>query len=302
MPQIVNTHQSEAWNGYEGRHWADHHDRYDQVNGGFNAALLDAAALTAEDRVLDLGCGNGQVTRLAARRARAATGIDLSGPMLDRARALAAEEGVANVTFERGDAQVHPLPESTAAISRFGVMFFADPVAAFANVARALVPGGRLAFLCMTALEGTELGSVLAAMGEHLPARPARTAPAPPRSPTPTGPAPSSPRRASPASAAPAWRPRASGDGTSPTPRPSWANGARSSTTATSPDRRPRPAPARRSPRRCARSSGRAPSACAAPPGSSRPAGDRVPASGARAAGAGRRRPPAGRGRHYDAG
>lgn len=169
MPQIVNTHQSEAWNGYEGRHWADHHDRYDQVNGGFNAALLDAAALTAEDLVLDLGCGNGQVTRLAARRARAATGVDLSAPMLDRARALAAEEGVANVTFEQGDAQVHPLPESTVAISRFGVMFFADPVAAFANVARALVPGGRLAFLCMTALEGTELGSVLAAMGEHLP-------------------------------------------------------------------------------------------------------------------------------------
>lgn len=166
--EIVNTHQAEAWNGYEGRHWADHHTRYDAMNGGFNDFLLDGAAIGPRDRVLDMGCGNGQVTRLAARRARlgAATGVDLSAPMLARARSLAAEEGVANVTFERGDVQLHPFGDGVfdAAVSRFGVMFFADPVAAFGNVRRALREGGRLAFLSMAPLGGTDFGTVLAAL------------------------------------------------------------------------------------------------------------------------------------------
>ncbi|MFI0372817.1 class I SAM-dependent methyltransferase [Actinomadura sp. 1N219] len=168
MAEIVNVHQAEAWNGYEGRHWADHHDRYDAVNGGGNEALLDGAAIGPRDRVLDIGCGNGQVTRLAARRARlgGATGVDLSGPMLARARALAEEEGVQNVTFEQGDVQVHPFGDGVfdVAVSRAGVMFFADPVAAFANVRRALREGGRLAFLSMAPLGETDLGTVLAAL------------------------------------------------------------------------------------------------------------------------------------------
>jgi SAM-dependent methyltransferase len=163
---IVNTAQSEAWNGYEGEHWATHDDRYDAVNGGFNGFLLDVIA--AGDRVLDIGCGNGQLTRLAAGKAVSATGVDLSGPMLATARARAAD--VPNVTFEQGDVQVHPFAgnQFDIAISRFGVMFFADPVAAFTNVRRALGPDGRLAFLCMTALEGTDLGSVFDAMNPYL--------------------------------------------------------------------------------------------------------------------------------------
>ncbi len=167
MTGIVNTAQAEAWNGYEGEHWATHADRYDAVNSGFNGHLLDQ--VRAGDRVLDIGCGNGQLTRLAAARARSAIGVDLSGPMLATARARAAE--VPNVTFEQGDVQVHPFAEGgfDLAISRFGVMFFADPVAAFGNVRRALSPGGRLAFLCMTALSGTDLGRVFAAMAAYLP-------------------------------------------------------------------------------------------------------------------------------------
>ncbi|MFI0410826.1 class I SAM-dependent methyltransferase [Actinomadura sp. 3N508] len=174
MVEIVNVHQAEAWNGYEGRHWADHHDRYDAGNSVFNEPLLDEAAIGPHDRVLDLGCGNGQLTRLAARRARlgGATGVDLSEPMLARARSLAAEEDVQNVTFERGDVQVYPFAEGAfdAAISRFGVMFFADQVAAFANVRRALREGGRLAFVSMTPLGDTDLGAVLGALAS-LPAR-----------------------------------------------------------------------------------------------------------------------------------
>ncbi|EOD64046.1 class I SAM-dependent methyltransferase [Amycolatopsis vancoresmycina] len=167
MTGIVNTAQAEAWNGYEGEHWAAHADRYDAVNGGLNDCLLDRVG--PDDRVLDIGCGNGQLTRLAAARARSAAGIDLSGPMLATARARAAD--VPNVTFEQGDVQVHPFAEGgfDLAISRFGVMFFADPVAAFANVRRALSPGGRLAFLCMTALAGTDLGRVFGALAAYFP-------------------------------------------------------------------------------------------------------------------------------------
>jgi SAM-dependent methyltransferase len=173
VASIVNTAQAQAWNGYEGEHWAAHDDRYDAVNSGFNELLLEAAAIGERDQVLDVGCGNGQLTRLAARRARFghASGVDLSGPMLTRARARAEAENVPNVSFEQGDVQVHPFPEGAfnVALSRFGVMFFADPVAAFANIGRALHPTGRLAFLCMTELAGTDLGAVFGAMEPYLP-------------------------------------------------------------------------------------------------------------------------------------
>lgn len=152
MPDVVNTEQAQAWNGPEGSHWARNQDRWNAVNEGFDEPLLDAAGITASHRVLDLGCGSGQTTRLAARRAPGghALGLDLSGPMLAEARARAAVEGIANVSFAQGDTQVYPFEEGVfdAAVSRYGVMFFADPVAAFGNVGRALRPGGRLVFVC----------------------------------------------------------------------------------------------------------------------------------------------------------
>ncbi|MEU9506250.1 class I SAM-dependent methyltransferase [Micromonospora sp. NPDC048170] len=167
---LVNQQQSQAWNGYEGRHWARHHDRYDAVNSGFNDVLL--GVVRSGDRVLDVGCGNGQLTRLAARRGGVgALGVDLSAPMLQRARAVAAADGPPDVRFVQGDAQVHPFPPAAfdVALSRFGVMFFADPVAAFANVGRALRAGGRLAFVCLDDFRRGDLGSVLAAFAARLP-------------------------------------------------------------------------------------------------------------------------------------
>ncbi|MFH8371464.1 class I SAM-dependent methyltransferase [Streptomyces sp. NPDC018031] len=151
MHPIANRQQAAAWNDWEGVHWAEHPERYDGMMGAFNAPLFAAADIGARDRVLDVGCGTGQTTRLAGQRAHrgSAVGIDLSAPMLDRARRDAAAAGLGNVTFEQGDAQVHPFPDHgfDVLLSRGGVMFFTDHVAAFTHLRRALAPAGRLAFL-----------------------------------------------------------------------------------------------------------------------------------------------------------
>ncbi|QXJ21812.1 class I SAM-dependent methyltransferase [Actinomadura graeca] len=151
MRPIANTHHAEAWNGWEGVHRAQNAGRYNAIVNAFNDDLLHAAAITPGDQVLDVGCGTGHVTLLAARCASdgQVVGVDLSLPMLERARADAAEQGIANARFEQGDAQVHPFPEGgfDVAISRGGCLFFEDPVAAFANILFGLRPGGRLAFL-----------------------------------------------------------------------------------------------------------------------------------------------------------
>ena len=150
MQTIANTQQVEAWNGPEGVHWAENAGHYDAMAAGINEPLLAAAGIGERDHVLDIGCGTGYVTRLAARRASQGQvlGVDISAPMLARARAVAAEEGIDNVSFEQGDAQVYRFPAAAfdRAISRGGVMFFNDHIAAFANIAAALRPGGRLVF------------------------------------------------------------------------------------------------------------------------------------------------------------
>jgi SAM-dependent methyltransferase len=172
MPAIVNTQQAQAWNGHEGVHWAEHQDRWDAVNSGANDFLFAAAAIDASASVLDIGCGNGATSRLAARLAVRGRvfGIDLSLPMLERARATAASESLVNVRFERGDAQVYPFAPSSfdVAISRFAVMFFADPVAAFANVHHALRPGGRLAFVSLGDFRTNDLRVVFAALARYV--------------------------------------------------------------------------------------------------------------------------------------
>ena len=151
MQVIANTHHAQAWNGWEGINWARNAARYNATVSAFNEDLFHAAAIGADDRVLDIGCGTGQITLLAARQASRGhvVGIDISAPMLERARVDAARQGVANVQFDQGDAQVHPFPSGAfdIAISRGGVMFFADPAAAFANIRHGLRPGGRLVFM-----------------------------------------------------------------------------------------------------------------------------------------------------------
>ena len=116
-----------------------------------NERLRTATRIGTADRVLDIGCGTGQTTRDAARAAAAGQvlGVDISAPMLERARQLTDEEGLSNVNYVQADAQVHRFSTELfdVAISRFGTMFFTDPVAAFTNIGRALSPAARLVMM-----------------------------------------------------------------------------------------------------------------------------------------------------------
>ncbi|MDR6974267.1 ubiquinone/menaquinone biosynthesis C-methylase UbiE [Streptomyces sp. 3330] len=116
-----------------------------------NEVFRAAAHVRPRDHVLDIGCGTGRSTREAARAAvdGSALGVDICAPMLEQARRLSDDQGLANVTFQEADAQVHPFPPERfdLCISRFGTMFFADPVAAFTNIGRALRPAARLVLL-----------------------------------------------------------------------------------------------------------------------------------------------------------
>jgi SAM-dependent methyltransferase len=126
---------------------------YDLMLAPFNGALLDLLDPRPGDRVLDVGCGFGTTSLGAAARGAVVHGVDISAPMIERARERAIEAG-ATATFAVGDAQEDPLGGPYDAVtSRFGVMFFADPVHAFRNFAIATRREGRLAFVCWQPLE-----------------------------------------------------------------------------------------------------------------------------------------------------
>jgi SAM-dependent methyltransferase len=176
----TNVDQLRAWDGEEGRYWATHADYFDRSALPYHRRLLDAAAVGERERVLDIGCGAGQTTLLAARAAAngSVLGVDLSSSMLARARQRAVDEHLENVTFVQADAQIHAFdPEAfDVAFSNTGATFFGDLPAGFANIARALRPGGRLALLTWQGLPENEwfreLTGALAA-GRDLPPPPA---------------------------------------------------------------------------------------------------------------------------------
>ena len=148
----TNADQAAFWNAQPGQNWVTFQGRLDAQLAEVNDALLAACAVRPGERVLDIGCGAGGSTFALAAAVGAAgrvLGLDLSEPLLGRAEERRDELALGQVRFEKGDAQDYPFQPGAfdLAASRFGVMFFADPVAAFRNVARALRPGGRLVFV-----------------------------------------------------------------------------------------------------------------------------------------------------------
>jgi SAM-dependent methyltransferase len=157
----TNAAQAQRWNGASGQYWIEHRERHLAEHQNLTPHLFRSAAIARGEQVLDVGCGCGNTTIMAAQAADGprsenlgtagrAVGLDLSAPMLAVARRLAAQAGAANVRFVRGDAQACPFRRAAfdVVLSNFGVMFFDDPGAAFADLATAARPNGRLAFLC----------------------------------------------------------------------------------------------------------------------------------------------------------
>ncbi|HYA18624.1 MAG TPA: class I SAM-dependent methyltransferase [Bryobacteraceae bacterium] len=171
--QTFNQDQYARWNGFDGEYWVRQQARLDRTLEPVLAPLVEFAAPKPNETVLDIGCGCGATTIEFACRAARVIGIDISEPML----ALAAERlrPFPNAGLRHGDAAALPLSDIAAdlIVSRFGVMFFGDPVAAFTNLRTALVPGGRLRFACWRSIsENPWLQIPLHAAYEHVPRLP----------------------------------------------------------------------------------------------------------------------------------
>jgi ubiquinone/menaquinone biosynthesis C-methylase UbiE len=146
-----NADQIAYWNGPGGQRWADRQQAQDILLKPVADILIDRARAKAGERIVDVGCGSGAIAIALAQEAGPSghvLGIDISGPMLERARQIAPAS--LPVDFVLADATVYPFDPASfdLLVSRFGVMFFAEPVRSFANLRRALKPSGRLAFAC----------------------------------------------------------------------------------------------------------------------------------------------------------
>ena len=173
---VQNAEQIEYWNEQAGPRWVALQERTDAMLEPLGREALDVAAPERGESALDVGCGCGQTVLALAERVGAGgrvLGLDPSATMLERARRRA--EGLSQVRFEVGDAQTHAFggERFDLVFSRFGVMFFADPIAAFANLRAALVDGGRLAFVCWQEPARNDWARVpMQALLEHVPAPP----------------------------------------------------------------------------------------------------------------------------------
>ena len=159
QPQTTpNQAQAELWNGQAGRNWVEQNALLDRLLEPLVRPLVDAVRRQDARDVLDVGCGAGATTFAVADALAGqgrCTGLDLSVPLIDLARRRAVEIGADNAEFVAADAQLHAFPPARfdAVISRFGVMFFDDPVAAFANLRRAARPDAGLACVAWRGIE-----------------------------------------------------------------------------------------------------------------------------------------------------
>lgn len=171
--------QAARWNGSAGRAWTDVQSALDVMFEPFEQHLVQAAAEAAARDVLDVGCGTGATTLALSRRlgvGARCVGLDISEPMLARARARAEAEA-SQARFIRADAQSYGFEPASfdLVVSRFGVMFFRDSVAAFANLRAAAAPGARLRVVAWRAAADnpfmTAAERAAAPFLPHLPAR-----------------------------------------------------------------------------------------------------------------------------------
>jgi SAM-dependent methyltransferase len=180
----TNEDQATLWNGLGGRGWVEAQAALDRMLRPFQDLLLEATNAQPGSRVLDVGCGTGSTTLAFARRVGASgrsVGIDISEPMLALARERAERERLP-ATFVRADAQIHSFDPASfdAIVSRFGVMFFDDPIAAFANLRRAASDGAGLClFVFRSAAENAFMTTAERAAAPLLPGAPVRDADAP---------------------------------------------------------------------------------------------------------------------------
>lgn len=144
-----NSQQIEYWNNQAGPTWVESQERVDSMLAPLSEILLKGAAAEAGERVLDVGCGCGDTSLRLAQAGTDVCGVDISAPMLARAAERAEALGLDNVVFDEADASTKALDAGYDLVfSRFGVMFFSDPTAAFRNLRTALAPNGRLCILC----------------------------------------------------------------------------------------------------------------------------------------------------------
>jgi SAM-dependent methyltransferase len=177
QPDVANAEQSAKWNDRTGRSWAELSDMLDRLLEPFVPLVLDEVGPVAGRRILDVGCGAGALTLAAAERGAFGVGVDISAPLIEAARARAGRLDLATAKFVQDDAQTHRFggPGFDALISRFGVMFFADPAAAFRNLRSAVRPGARLACVAWrSAADNDFMTAAERAAADFLPQLPGR--------------------------------------------------------------------------------------------------------------------------------
>jgi SAM-dependent methyltransferase len=184
MKANANREQSALWNGASGEAWVREQTLLDTSFVNFEKVLVDEVSRSGARRVLDVGCGSGATSFAIARHLGAAgtcTGIDISAPLIELARGRSAHDGV-RPEFLLADAQTHEFADDgyDLAVSRFGVMFFEDPVAAFANLRSAVRRGGKLrAISFRAASENPFMTTAERAAAPYLPDLPPRRSGAP---------------------------------------------------------------------------------------------------------------------------